>query len=534
MDRFIPWLHTAALIALVNATVCAQDDVSTGPDPLFRSELESMYLRGLNADSAVEPVRLRILGARSTMGSVVAQVVVLDKSGNFVRNADRTLVWTSTYGCRREPMSSSVSPAVNEQVWRSITSPTLLEVIIDNSITSDGIAKPILRSLRDQLPGFSGRDSIGIITYSHIFDETSPIASFSNAASEINPDAIPEHGGLAATYSTMFSALKKLEDHKQSSNILVVVTASNDAASVPSMLTKVVRKANELHAAIHVIKLGTSVQGYVYRYITAATGGRMYSLAAENTADVAHIIRELAYGAKQNFEVTIPIPMIPATCDDLLIRISAGIEGTSQVFADTILVPRREKNFYSGRTIVATFPDTTDRGLKEYYPILSALAEELMTDTTKRLQLIGHVSPDIKGDADMRAMERAGYIAEFLKAYGVRDMQIGISSDGNRKPLYYLQLDGTQRLMNNRVEAYFVSEDDFPYTIVVGQVATEEQAIREVETWESLGYKSFFEPIVLKRAPAYRIKLWGYRNRPEAEKALTSVRKASKSAAFIE
>jgi hypothetical protein len=226
--------------------------------------------------------------------------------------------------------------------------------------------------------------------------------------------------------------------------------------------------------------------------------------------------------------------MIPASCDDLLIKISAGIEGTSDVFADTILVPRREKNFYSGRSIVAMFPDTTDRGLKDYYPILTALAEELMSDPAKHLQLVGHVSADLKGDADQRALERAGYVGDFLKAYGVKESQIGLSSDGNRKPVYYLQLDGTQRLMNNRVEAYFISDDDFPYTIVVDQFATEEQAIKGVESWESRGYKAFFEPIVVKRAPAYRLKLWGYRSRPEAEKAMSSVRKLVKTTVFIE
>lgn len=534
IHRFILWLQTACLFALVTVSVCAQDNVSTGPDPLSFNDNESIYLRGLNADSAVEPVRLRILGARSSMGSIVAQVVALDKKGNFIRNADRTLAWTSMYGCRRDPMSTSVSPAVNEQVWRSITTPTLLEVIIDNSLTSDGIASPILRSLRDKLPGFAGRDSIGIITYSHIFDEVSPIASYMDAASAIDSNVANEPGGLAATYTTMFTALKKLEDHKQSSNILVVVTASNDAASLPSMLTNVIRKANAIRATIHVIKIGTSAQGYIYRYITAASGGRLYSISTENISEVADIIREIAYGSKQHFEVTIPVPMIPASCDDLLIKISAGIEGTSDVFADTILVPRREKNFYSGRSIVAMFPDTTDRGLKDYYPILTALAEELMSDPAKHLQLVGHVSADLKGDADQRALERAGYVADFLKAYGVKESQIGLSSDGNRKPVYYLQLDGTQRLMNNRVEAYFISDDDFPYTIVVDQFATEEQAIKGVESWESRGYKAFFEPIVVKRAPAYRLKLWGYRSRPEAEKAMSSVRKLVKTTVFIE
>ncbi|MBK6418654.1 MAG: SPOR domain-containing protein [Ignavibacteria bacterium] len=194
----------------------------------------------------------------------------------------------------------------------------------------------------------------------------------------------------------------------------------------------------------------------------------------------------------------------------------------------------KERAYRTSPAVVATFADTTEVGLQSYYPILASMAEQLMSDSTVRIELVGHVSGDIKGNADDRAYERAEFVQGFLVAYGVKKKQIVLRSDGSRRPLYYLQLDGAQRLLNNRVEARYLVADDQPFTITVDQVATEEQAGKLADIWEQRGYKAYFEPAVINRSPVYRVKLWGYRTVAEAQKEAAGMRKWNPKSTIIE
>jgi len=186
------------------------------------------------------------------------------------------------------------------------------------------------------------------------------------------------------------------------------------------------------------------------------------------------------------------------------------VASSDTLLADTLMVPMQEREYMTARAVLAVLPDTNEVGLKQHYALLTQVAEDLLEDSSKVLQLVGHVSPDVKSDHDERALERAGYVSAFLQANGVRPSQIRIRSAGSREPMFYLQQDGTQRLLNNRVEGYYLFSADLPFTIAVGQYATEEQAEDWVQTWVDRGYKAYFEPIVVDRAPAYRVKLWGY------------------------
>jgi len=514
--------------------VMGQDDVSTGPNPLFQSDVGSAYMRGITNEAETEPTRLRIVGVNSVGSSLTFKAIVIDANGNFYKMADEMGVWTAVYGCRGEPLSSIINASASERVWRSATPPSCIEIMIDNSMTSEAMAKDVVKELRDKLPGLSGSDSIGVMLYNHAITEIAPISPATVAASQCNPDNVPAHSGLTATYASMISGIKALNTNSSPTKSLVVIVSSNDVASVTTSTADVVRQARAANVAVHIIKVGSTAQGYVFRYLSAATGGRLYSVASDQKDQIPLIIQEIAYGAKQHIEVTVPVSTTSSSCEDMLVRVSMGIEGTSTVLSDTVLIPLRERSFRAARCIVATFEDSTNRGLQEYYPVLATLAEDLMSDSTKHLRLVGHVSADVKGDADAMATERAGYVRDFLKAYGVKTKQISTVSDGNRKPMYYLQLDGTQRLMNNRVEAFYLDGDEEPFTIVVNQVASEEQAIKDVDSWESRGYKAYFEPVVVKRTPAYRVKLWGYRTESDAQRAVSSIKKYSPPTSIIE
>ena len=64
-----------------------------------------------------------------------------------------------------------------------------------------------------------------------------------------------------------------------------------------------------------------------------------------------------------------------------------------------------------------------------------------------------------------------------------------------------------------------------PYTITVATYETETQAIDAVSTWQDRGYKAYFDPVVIKRSPAYELKLWGYETRSDAERDASQIKR---------
>jgi hypothetical protein len=484
------------------------------------------------AEQASEPVAFRIIGARSSSAGITVEALALDANGNALAASQLGGSWSVAAGCRGDVLKEGTQPIIEQMQWTTMTPASQVAVFVDHSLTSEGVAPDILRSLRNVLPSVMGRDSVSVTVFDHDMLQISAAAPTYEAADRCSGDSLGAPTGIPAVYTAMMSGLRILGDKSAESKALIIITASNDMASLTYTSSDIVRRAKEAGAAIHVVKVGTAAQGYVYRYISASTGGRLYTIEIEDAADAAQIVREIMYGMKEHLEIFVPMRRQEGTCDDLLLRVKY-VDGAVEL-ADTILIPIRERSFRTTRAVVAAFEDTTDRGLREFYPILAVLAEDLMSDSTKRLQLVGHVSTDVKGDGTERGMERAGFVRDFLMGYGVRSEQIAVRSDGKRKPMYYLQLDGTQRLLNNRVEAYYLLPDDLPFTIIVDQVDSEEQAESQVNTWTSRGYKAYFDVVVDKRTPSYQIKLWGYKTRTEALDATAVLKRKYNATTSVE
>ncbi len=501
----------------------AQDDVSTGPSVLLPSAIPSVYMRGMS-EGATVPVRVRLMGARMSAAGLTANVLLLDSLGNCLGPSVENGVWSARWGCRGEALTNTVVPIVEQTTWRTGTPNRRVEIVLDHSITSRNLAAEALLSLRDVLPGITSNDSIGVAVFDHTSLEISPLAPPTTAAERCGNAKLAAASGVPAVLTALLSGLRVFDGKPAEHNIIILVTASDDMASLAYSSADVVREAHKRGAEVYVVKVGSSLRGYVHRYLTAATGGRMYSLALDQMDHVGHIVREILYASKHHLEAFIPLRKDQLVCEDLLLHLGWAEEG-GPLLADTLMFPLRDRAFRIHSAVVAAFEDTTERGLQDYYPILAVIAEDLMADSNKRLRLTGHVSPDVAGDALVRGFERAEHVAGYLKAYGVKEQQLDIQTAGNNKPLYYLQLDGTQRLLNNRVEASYLLPEDQPYTIMVERVASEELAIERVDAWTAKGFKAYFEPAVQDRKPVYDIILWGYRTKKDAEQAARSLSK---------
>lgn len=520
-----PALLYSALIILTTlfGSLASAQDVSTGPVLIDQSVLPSEYMRGIGSNE-YKPTSLRIVGLRTSRSGITLEAILLDKNGNALGTVENQGVWSATVNCKNSPLGEPVIPTVAQLTWRSSSPTSRYAVLLDHSITSHDITKEALKGLYNLLPGIPGQDSIEIATFDHTTFEVTPLTTFSQAAVACNEVKLPDPSGIPASLTAMMSSLRVFDGKPASRNTLIVVTASNDMASLLYSTDDIVNKAKTLGVRIVVIKVGHTARGYLYRFLAASTGGRMYSLEFDDVEHIAPIIREVVYATNHHLEAFVNSPITNYTCNDLLLRL-AWTADDGLTLADTMLLPLTTPRYGNSTAIVAAFQDTTDRGLHEYYPLLAVLADDLASNPNKRIRLVGHVSPDIENDAFRRGLERAEHVAGYLKANGVGENQIETFSDGALKPLYYLQLDGTQRLLNNRVEASFILPSDQPYTIQVEQVVSEQLAAKSVKKWEERGYKAYFEPAVVKHQPRYDVILWGYSTKDDAKSAAKLLKK---------
>jgi len=525
-------LAAAVSLAVSPSQVIGQD-VFTGPTGFAPSTLRSSYLRGATTDTTLRPHTVRILGTQRVGDELQARVVVLDSLGNILPAATMNMSLSAVVKCR-DAAPTRIAATSTEDVRGGSRGSTV--ILCDNSLLAGTTARTVIASLRDILPTVPERDSVAVVAFDHDVLELSPLAPPSSAAEACAPEAVPEPDGLCASFAALRTGLAMTAEH-EGPRTVILVTSSDDNASFSTTTGDIVRRARELEATIHVVRIGTQSRAFPYRYVSSSTGGRLTTLSLDQLGDVGAVVREMIFGTSSYLNVRFPFAAVSAASCGESAWLMCNVEDlavATPTRSDSISIALSELTYRTSPTIIATFADTTEVGLQNFYPLLASMAEEMMTDSTLRIELIGHVSDDITSNADVRARERAGYVRDFLNAYGVRKQQMTVRSDGSRRPLYFFQNDGTQRLMNNRVEARILAPDLYPFTITVDQVETEEMAYDEVRRWEQRSFKAFFELVVVDHTPVYRIKLWGYQTLDEARKGAASAKKLKAKSAIIE
>jgi hypothetical protein len=507
-----------ALLALLAASAMvsasAQDDtrtsVATGPE--------------------IQPRGLRIMHAAFDGADLRLEVALVDTDERPV--AGRTSgIWTAAVTCRDsasgvrrtiEPVDRGGTPAD-----RGVSA----VICLDHSAAAGGLAANVASALRALGPGLADRDSVGVIAYDHDLLELLPVAPAASLRT-LSDTALPAPIGLSGTYSAMMAGLGALRDQGSSDLDLIVVTATDDNASIPYDVASVVRRAREGGVRINVIRLGTSSMGYVARYMAGATGGRAVQVPADGVVEAANSIRQILMARRQHVVVRIPVPASYRSCSDLNIGLSLATP--SGVFSDSMRLPNRERNYRPLHTIVATFANGTDTTLGTFRSQIAMLAEMMSEDTTLRIDLVGHVDRSFKGNAIRQGASRARRVADALIRAGIASQRIQVRSEGTSRPLYYFELLPWQQRMNGRVDVRRLTGDELPFTIVVDQVATEEHAATLVDAWETRGYQAYFDPIVTSGQPAYRIVLWGYATADQAKQVARTVRSTYKTKAIVE
>jgi len=524
-------------IAVAQRQSTTSSDISTGPGAtkatpmLTRNGTPARWMRGAS-DGTASVASVRIVGAVVRDSRIVYDCIVLDASGNALSNDQITGQWFAESTCRTTGATESTSAPPANHVWTSASAGLAAVVCVDNSLISNGLAKPVLAGMQQVLPGMPGKDSIGVLLFDHSIVELSPIVGLTDASQVIGPELVPPSYGLTGMYAAAMNALDMLRSSASSERVLIIAAASNDNASLQHSHAAVVERARSLGVRIHTVRIGPSAMGYLYRSLASATGGRSYALANSESASVGEVVREVLFAHRHHLRGSVRLANADAPCENVIVKV--GVVQGATTIADSMRLPLSGLDYRSPYLAVALFADSTTDMVRAFYPSLALLAEELMENPESKIELIGHAGRDVVSDAVPLGYERARSVADALLGWGVPPKSIQVRSEGSSKPLYYFQLEEWQRRMNNRVEMRRVTIDPTPYTIVVDQVASEEQAERAVSQWKERNFKAYFEPVMTQRNPAYKVILWGYATFDDALRVSRDVGKKFKVQASVE
>ncbi len=522
------------LTILLVSTVGVAQDISTGPG-LPRSESRSSFLRGMQTDPSIQPVRLRVMGIdESVAGQVTASVIALDAEGNLLPISLDRIPLSADVSCRgSSPSSYSVRmlrAARPDEKPASVS----LYVLCDNSMLSGTLTRDVALSLQRSLAGIGDGDLFGMGIYNQGFSTILPLGPPSDLVNVLKIEDVPPADGLSSLFGATQNACRLLAGAAER-RALVIVTSTNDNATPFSTTMDVVRLARDAKIPVFVIRIGLEAAGHPLRYITSTTGGRIYSLEQDETDAVGEIIREILYSQKWSTQIAVMADVQDfVNCETPWLRLRYDDESTSVPIMDSISLTPLDLSIETSPSIVALFRDTTDTDLRDYYQSLLVISEVLSQNPAMSIELTGHVSSDAGPNSEARALERARQVRSFLIANGVMTSQIVLRSEGSRKPRYYFQNDGTRRLLNNRVEARMLVDGKANHTITVEQVADEQTAMLRLKLWKDRKLNAYFEPILESGETRYRVKLWGFSSLAEARSVAADIKKYKPSYSIVD
>jgi hypothetical protein len=95
--------------------------------------------------------------------------------------------------------------------------------------------------------------------------------------------------------------------------------------------------------------------------------------------------------------------------------------------------------------------------------------------------------------------------------------QILLKELGASKPLYSIEKSQWEEESNRRVEIIWLDAVRKPFEISAGAVGSELEAQQKVNEWNERGIKSYYDAYLVDKMPMYKIILWGYTSKNEAE-----------------
>ncbi len=513
-----------------------KEDIKTGPEFLEEEIYEtsfdySRYFTGIQPGNAnIEPAYLKIMQLKyPTSGDekFIAKAIILDEFGNYIQDYSIIkpgLTWSAIHYCKSGTVGSPI-PEFDEKEFVMPGAPVNISVLLDNSPAADNNYLAF-DHIKDYVNRLNPADQLSVAYFNHLYQPVIQQSHAGRAALLLHDREIPEPSGLTGMYRAGYNALRDMStDGVQESNLLIIITFSQDNASLIYDAADVAKLAREMDVPVYVIAVGSAINSYSLKFLTGYTGGRYYNVLDEDVQDIYPIIREIVFAQRANYQVNIA----PKDADFEKCRISkseiSAIAG-SNVISDNINIYRDPIPQYSQYQAVAAFGYRDTTVADEFIPLIESLGRTLEDNPTFDVELIGHSS--IEGNSELNMMfsiKRAESVKRQLVDMGISPERIYVRGEGANKPIYYLQQIPWQQYYNRRVEIRWLDPSQKPFEIIAEKEWTETAALREVEKWEAKGFNAYYERYLKNNIPIYRVKLWGYSTIEEARDKATTLGK---------
>lgn len=330
--------------------------------------------------------------------------------------------------------------------------------------------------------------------------------------------------GIRCIYNVIDSILQHKDVHEGSD--IIVLTSGPDNGSYIHDAESIVKIAQKRNISIHVCNINNEIlDNYSLKYLASKSGGSFLDLSSSDTNTcVTSLISLMNLNKGTFYEIVMPDSLIK-NAESFQISIQLPIYDT--MLSHKVLSNVDENSKYSRYKIVNIFYDSHISIDTSFFVHLQNLVTLLKLNPTKIIELIGYSSlQESNDDALALALQRASSIRKYLIINGVEPNQIRIRGLSNIKPIYPVENEYYQTIMNRRVECRWIDPSLLPYEIRAEKVNTEQEALTLIEKWEKKNVMSYYDRRIQNGIPYYQILLWGYSTQNQMNEAITSLKKS--------
>ncbi len=494
---------------------------ATEKNPI-QSFINSEYLQGMQSAKSVSEIsNLKIMRYQYPFDNknvVRSYGIVLDEFGNYIsglKEKGTTLyAINATTGCSSSVKNVAVSGF--EEKSGDVEQPLDFALVLDNSAIADDYY-PIYGSLPLALSSVSQNDKFALYNFNQNFTESIPLQDVSSIKD--NDFKPTKSSGLSAVFKSLKIAIEKLSSKSDSSRqkVIILISYSTDNASIIYDRNDVIDLAVKSDIPIYVIGIGNAVDSYSLRSVANLTGARYYELEDTELDKISLVINEIIFAQKYYYQFDLPIDIAQSQLCPIINANVEFVTYTNKVRDTLTLATVRERHEFKYMAL-ASFGVHDTLISSEFSESVDLLANVMKMNPNMAIELIGNTS--IEGNEKYcynLGLKRAQAARRALILSGANPSNIRVRSDGSDNPLYYFQDSYWMQYYNRRVEVKWLDPSLLPFEIIAQVVETETEALSNVEDWEDIGYRSYYERYLKNNIPIYRVKIWGFANVYDAE-----------------
>jgi hypothetical protein len=330
--------------------------------------------------------------------------------------------------------------------------------------------------------------------------------------------------GIRCIYNIIDSILKN--KNIQDGADIIVLTSGPDNGSYIYDAESIVKIAQKRNISIHVCNINNEIlDNYSLKYLASKSGGSFLDLSSSDTNTcVSSLISLMTLNKGTFYEIEIPDSLIKNAES---FNLSMQLPKYDTMLSLKVLSNVDENSKYSRYKIVNLFYDSNISIDTSFFVHLQNLSTLLLLNPSKIIELIGYSSLlESNDDALALALQRASSIRKFMIMKGVDPNQMRIRGLSNIKPIYPVENEYYQTVMNRRVEFRWIDPSLLPYEIKAEKVDTEQEALNIIGKWDKKNVMSYYDRRVQNGIPYYQILLWGYSTQNQMNEAISTLKKS--------